>query len=75
MREFRGYEYVDGDIRVYWREEGEDDSQWKEAGVIKFGEVRAPGLVMDRFGLTGPTGHLDTELARLQDELRMPRRW
>ena len=75
MREFRAYEYVDGDITVYVREEGQGDDAWTKAGVVKFGEVKHAGLVMDRLGLTGPTGHTSLELDRLSDELAMPRRW
>jgi hypothetical protein len=74
MREFMGYEYVDGDITIYVREEGEDDSKWTKAGVVKWGEVRAPGLVMRKLGLTGPGGELDVELNRLGQELSWPRR-
>jgi len=72
MREFRGFEYVDGDIRVYVRLEGEDDSAWQELGVIKFDEPRQIEGVAKRLGLEDMQG---IELARLSDELAMPRRW
>lgn len=75
MREFRGIEFVDGDIKIYVREEGEGDDGWREAGVVRFGEVRQAGLVMERLQLTPPGGARSLELERLQAELSWPRRW
>jgi len=72
MREFRGFEYVDGDLKVYAREEGQGDDAWRELGVIKFDESRQIEGVAERLGLEDMQG---IELARLSDELAMPRRW
>lgn len=70
MREFRGFEYVDGDLKVYAREKGQGDDAWRELGVIPLEHRRldfALALV------PGPVN--DIEQAQLDHELTWPRRW
>lgn len=71
MREFKGHEYVDGDVRIYVKVENTEHS-WEEVGLVRFGESRQVEEVAKRLGLTDMNS---TELARLSDELAMPRRW
>ena len=72
MREFLGHEYVDGDIVIRVREEGQDDSAWEKVGTVRFGARRQIEQVATSLGLIGMTS---TELARLGAELHNPRRW
>jgi hypothetical protein len=74
MREFRGFESPGGDVTVYVREEGQDDSQWRNAGVVPFEIVTGlqPTLGTARhLGLEQPLS--DTEASRLFGELAWPR--
>lgn len=71
-REFRVFEYVDGDKKVYFRFKGEDDSQWKELGMVLFGDRRSTRNLAAYFGLTELT---EVENQLLTDELAFPRRW
>jgi len=72
MREFRAYEYVDGDLRIYFRREGQNDSQWHDAGLVRFerrGQVTVPALARSLgLDLNG------VETQRLANELFNPRR-
>ena len=70
MREFRGYEYVDGDIRIWVREEGQDDRDWKEVGMVLFEEPRRVEDVAKALGLE----LTEVEAQRLGSELVWPRR-
>lgn len=71
MREFRGHEYVDGDVRIYAQEEGQDDA-WAEVGVVPFDDRHRSVMdIAERLGLENMDG---VELARLNDELVMPKR-
>jgi len=74
-KEFRAYEYVDGDLTVYVREQGQGDDAWKRAATVKFSERgQLPAqvvLVETRMGIV-----LDeNEIKGLLQELAWPRRW
>lgn len=74
MREFRAYEYVDGDVKVYVREKGQGDDKWREAGTIpwEYGDHGTETTARARLGITDLT---KPEQEQLAQELTRPRRW
>lgn len=76
MREFRAFEYVDGDLKIYVREEGEGDDAWRELGMVPFkdiGKLKSCVAVSEYLGLK-PAATL-TEGQSLWQEFTNPRRW
>lgn len=73
MREFMSREWVDGDVTIFVREEGQEDAWWTKVGVVPSSERhRSVGNIAECLGLEDMDG---TELTRLNDELANPRRW
>lgn len=76
MREFRAYMWVDGDLTVYIRNEGESDSAWVLAGRVKFEDrFGAKGGVEPTAQKLGLTPLKGPERDRLNQELAYPREW
>ena len=76
MREFRAYEWVDGDLTVYVRQEGQGDDAWRPAGIVRYQNRPQAGrtvrVVAEQIGVRELT---QPEYDALAAEMFNPRRW